>query len=1136
MLHISKASAGSGKTFELARRYITLLLGEKDTDSPPRPDGSRPYRLRRGGKEHHRSILAITFTNKATEEMKRRIIHELAVLAGMEPGWVCPSPHEEYLTATLHCSRQSLKAAAAKALNELLHDFSHFNVSTIDAFFQGVLRTFAREANLSGDYDIELDRRNVVRAGFSDVLDDLKRLDHRESARSATMSRLINYMVRQAVAGKVSNPFNRSSGLFKNIVKLIDAMFDETFEQNADDLMAYLADESRMGALVEAIDSIREKADARAVSSAQYALDEATRTMGTTYPDHLYTHLYNALNGIATGARHIADSTFSSCFEGVIAKRNAVKKSAKLPADIVDAVNDTCAAAAAHIIDMRRRVLTLDVMARNIYVMGLIADVMQKIADYRDNHNVFLLADTNKLLQSIIGDDEVPFIYERTGTHIHHFLIDEFQDTSTMQWLNLVPLLKESAAHDHDNLIIGDVKQSIYRFRGSDPALLGKRVETTFPDNEIRGVKLSQNTNWRSRADIVRFNNTLFAAMGDELGFSSEYTNTVQQVAPKNMGSGGYVSLTPVEGTEEEYTTLTLDIMWEQMCRQLDAGYRPRDIAVLTRKRGEAAKAIALINSRKAAYAAATGRELRVISDDSLLISSSPAVKFVISILHYLTASDTVATDAKGRPRGMSQRRIAAIINRFEYLRMHNDSGATFEQLLDLAIDEATAIDEADTLREDTRRRIVSPRTVSLVTLMEGIIASALSESVRKQQSLYITVFQDTVIDYCERFGDGDLRSFLAWWDASGSQSRVTSADSEDAIRVLTIHKSKGLEYPCVHVPFVRWRPNTDNEIEWFSNEGLHIEGLTPDLLPPMLPLTPVATLENTFYAPQYAAYVRSRQFDDLNTLYVAFTRAADELIVQYAPRSATGSMVADALARAAAPGFVEGKWEELRRNDPSVTLEASDVLIPALTSTVGTPTAPRAAGKSAPTALDPDGEPLVMPTYASHDHPAIWATMTLDTDIHMPDIDKADVRGTLLHDIMARVYTRDDIPSAVAAIVRRRRLDASLAREYTRFLLDKTSRPEVRRWFEGFTRVINERPLMIDGNEESTCRPDRMVWTADGKMEIVDYKFGHETPSRYGEQLRSYMRHLRDAGIETPRAFLWYVTDDRVEEVTFAN
>lgn len=205
MLSIYKASAGSGKTYRLTYEYIVMLLGEKD-------DNGR-YSLYTSGRNHHRAILAITFTNKATDEMKRRIIHELAVLAGREPGWNDDSPYLNDLTALFNCSPRQLTKAASKALDELLYDFGFFNVSTIDAFFQTVLRTFAREAELTGNFELELDKDYVVQLGASALLTTLSNEDAGESRRSLKMKWVIDYMHSLAREGKSFNIFNRNSNL-----------------------------------------------------------------------------------------------------------------------------------------------------------------------------------------------------------------------------------------------------------------------------------------------------------------------------------------------------------------------------------------------------------------------------------------------------------------------------------------------------------------------------------------------------------------------------------------------------------------------------------------------------------------------------------------------------------------------------------------------------------------------------------------------------------------------------------------------------------------------------------------------------------------------------------------------------------
>ncbi|MCH5327001.1 MAG: UvrD-helicase domain-containing protein, partial [Duncaniella sp.] len=237
MIQIYKASAGSGKTFTLAREYIKLILGEKGEDGR--------YRLRRiGSRPHHDSVLAITFTNKATNEMKSRIIHELAVLAGMERGWEKPSPYLKELCSEFECSAEALSAIAGQALKELLGDFNKFNVSTIDSFFQMVLRSFAHEADVSGSYEVELDDNSVISQSIDTLLQDINH-EHQSEDTRRLIEWLTRFMTRLIEDGAKFNIFNRSLQVHKDLVTLITDITDDTYREHEKEILDYLCDPNK---------------------------------------------------------------------------------------------------------------------------------------------------------------------------------------------------------------------------------------------------------------------------------------------------------------------------------------------------------------------------------------------------------------------------------------------------------------------------------------------------------------------------------------------------------------------------------------------------------------------------------------------------------------------------------------------------------------------------------------------------------------------------------------------------------------------------------------------------------------------------------------------------------------------------
>lgn len=1089
MINIYKASAGSGKTFRLVLEYLTMLLGEK------REDGT--YRLRTGSGRSHRAILAITFTNKATEEMKRRIIQELAVLAGMEPEWEKPSPYLKELCRRLNTTPELLRVAAAKALSSLLYDFGFFNVSTIDAFFQTVLRTFAREAELTGNFELELDRDYVIDMSIDRLLSEVSRENVVPGKESPRLKWIIEYMEQMARDKKDFNIFNRNSTLYSSLVKLAKEMLDDDFAENAALLTDYLSDPGRISRFTRALTSETNELlkIAKACAAKVVELIE-TGSDGFADPSPFLKVAalseFNKWNNLTSVRTIRTIPAIVSGYKGdaaVFFKATDLKKKKLTPDDFPE-LGRRMGEAVEAIRECLTHALPSIAIQDNIYMVGLLGDVIENMRQYCSDNNIFLLSDTNDLLRRIIADDDVPFVYERIGVWINHFLIDEFQDTSRMQWKNLRPLLHQSVGTNNDNLIIGDEKQCIYRFRNSDPDLLHSAVQADFPHGcDVTGDKPEENTNWRSSAEVVTFNNRLFQAMASKLGAAEIYANVGQNIADDNRSKHGYVKVTPIE---EDFETRSLEVLVENLKRQLQT-YKPGDITILTRYNNQAARVIdhllSLTLDPESGFPA-----VNIISDDSLYIEKSPAVRFILSALRYLVASDT-ASDRK-----KSRRRLAAFFSNYEYARTRRGMEAPD------AVRYAAESDDCpfDALAAEYR----TMQGISLVSLVEEIVRDYVTPEARDRENMFIAAFVDLVIDFTQR-GNGDVQSFLSWWDDTGSKSTVSSPADDNAIRVMTIHKSKGLESRCVHVPFATWAIEKENDIHWHHLSPAMFPAIDPADIPPMVPVKSAKWLEKTPFGERYCSFVEQQRVDELNIAYVAFTRAINELIVQcnVKEKSTLGHYLTEALPVTPAVADPDGSYS------------------------LGSPTVAGESAKKKKMALDPDtSDGLTMPAYASLPREDIWSQLTLlaDDDPGATTAAEARERGVLLHNIMGTVYKAADIPDAVGRMAARGLLRREEVDETVAMLAELVAMPEVIRWFDGSGRVLLERPIMT---ADRTFRPDRVVWTADGTIDVIDYKTGSPHPG-YAAQVRRYASLLRQAGHENVKGYLWYLDTGRVVSV----
>lgn len=1082
MLTVYKASAGSGKTFTLAFEFIKHLLGQRVEDTGT-------FRLHKNGLgERHRSILAITFTNKATEEMKRRIVRELAVLAGAPLVSHRRSDYSQRLTETFRCTTDELREAASVALRGLLFDFNFFNVSTIDAFFQNVLRVFAREAELTGNYDVELDDRTAIETGISDMLASITA----GRGRPRLEAWLERYMKSQFDSGLTFNLFNRAGALRRDLVRFVGDLTGEDYKMHAAEMTAYFDDPTRIERFEEALRGARD------------AAVEHTRTLIVQLTDIMDAHGMPPEGCI----NRYAWATLSSWLErkpkapsdSVRALPEAEQKKRYYAAwakkGIPDAVDSALIDALQAVAGAWDRITYMDLVGKQLFRLGMLADILRHVMAFRQDNNLILLSDTNDLLRRIIGGDDTPFIYERIGLWLRHFLIDEFQDTSRLQWQNLEPLVAQSLSEGNDSLIIGDEKQCIYRFRNSDPTLLQSQVQLCFPGRTaIEGNTPGANTNWRSSADVIGFNNTLFSMLAEDTGLTELYANVRQAVPESHAGYRGYVRMSRIEGDAEEFAAASLRLMAAEICRQLDSGYSQRDIAILVRKKKQAADVIDyLLDTAPQEYPRLAG--LNVLSDEALLVSASPAVKVIVSVLR--TMDKPVPETERGY--NISEGEFAAVIR-------------AYHQAVADGLDPSGAIGAAV---EASRHKPESPTSasdscaVSLTSLTENLIRDCLSESVRDRDAIYIAAFQDLVIDFCSR-GPADIHSFLTWWDTRGSSEYLSTAPDIDAIRIMTVHKSKGLEFPCVHIPFANWRWIDLQGVKWFPAAGF--DGIDPEIVPPMVAVEPNKALATGPLADEYNRLRRESMIDELNATYVAFTRAVDELIVNYDTRTLSDTTCwLGALLSAAADAM---------EPDNTHAVDADGVL------TFGAPTT---RDRKSAAAIAPDEPvPYDIMSYRVTDRHDVWSR------IHVADPTENNehrVRGIMLHDILAQIRTEADIPRAV-----RRGAAAGMLRgiatpdEAEEMLRQAVTDPRAARWFDpAASRIVTERTLTRPG--EGNYRPDRIVWTAEGTVDVVDYKFGEEKPGPYGRQLRRYMNMLQEMGHSPVRGYIWYVDSGVIDEV----
>ena len=1071
MLTIYRASAGAGKTHRLTGEYLALLFA--------------------GARDAYRRILAVTFTNKATDEMKSRIVSELHALASG-----AKSDYLASLSAKQGQTEDVIRRRAAQILADILNDYSAFNISTIDRFFQQTMRAFTREIGLSGGYEIELDEDSVLSSASDSMMMNLDKPENKD---------ILNWLINLA-EDKIEN--SGSWNISGDITMLGKELFKESYSAADAKAREEISDKNRLKKYRDAIFSVirSTEAEARRLGEEgenilkQYGLKATDFKWGGTSPMLKFGRM-------AKGEM----KELTERFIGFADKPDALY-TAKTKPDIKDAI---LRAFDGGLNDCIKRVIgffsdlttynTAKAIHSNFNSLGILADLSKEIADYCREHNVMMISSTTELLGKIIGGSDAPFIYEKTGTRVDHFMIDEFQDTSVMQWRNFRPLLKESLANGRANLIVGDVKQSIYRFRNSDWKLLEEQVKADFPEYEN---EKTLEENWRSARNIVEFNNNIFttlpatlqkfyneALMESSLSeeqrdaykekITSVYRECSQKVAPPFIGKDGHVRIEFFEGkNKEDWQAEALERLPGVIEKLQDNGYEPKDIAILVRKNDEAVKVAERLLSYKKEHPSETYC-YDIISNEALFLGSSPFIRFMISVIRYLqNPKDEFCEQAM----------------RYSYRVLNGLTGEADEE-------GAYSINTTgETFPQETLDALRTLSHCSLYELSEGI-ARLFASNLGANDQVFVQALLDKISEFSQK-GNADTERFLDWWDDEGYRKTIQTPDSQNAIRILTIHKSKGLGFKAVIVPFCDWNIDHDYRktvIMWCKPLKAPFDGLH------LLPIKYKKDLGSTIFADDYFRERLYAFVDNLNALYVAFTRAKEELIV-FSPRQ-------------------EEKKDNKGNILPPTISSVADALFVSLSDAISPETGIYELGDwwhTSQRGKDDNAPKEIAMTPLCQVSP--------DNRLHLRLHGKGyffnDTRrkhGTLMHEVLSQILSRDDIPAAVESYRRAGIINRSEAEELAVRLNELLSTPEVASWYDGSARVLNEVDILF--GKGLARRPDRVMIKAD-KAIVVDYKFGEKQDKRYQTQVRNYMRLIRRMGFEKVEGYLWYVELDTLETV----
>ncbi|MEL6592130.1 MAG: UvrD-helicase domain-containing protein, partial [Bacteroidota bacterium] len=856
-LTIYKSSAGSGKTYTLVFSYLKVVI-------------VNPW--------DYRHVLAITFTNKATEEMKARIIDTLSELASLPQSE--KGKHDLYqqlaeiLTDVDPSGEREVSRQARTVLNLILNDYSNFSVSTIESFFQKIVRAFTRELNIPLGYEIEMQQDLVL----DRVVDEL----FLEVGRRKDLTKLLNGFVERNLDEE------RSWNVQLEIKKLAQQLFKEKYQRL---LVQYPQDEEKpinqTLILIKELREIKARFEKYMHVRAQEALE-----MLTAYQLEIADFKY----GRSSVPNYFKKAFHQNVFEpgkrvvNIIdaGKNEWFAKTSEKAEQIQAVLNAGLERLLQEMIKMYRdrfvEYQSANQILRSLHSFGLLHDLQKKLSQYRRENNQLIISDTAYLIKEIIHSQyDTPFIYEKVGNRYNFYLIDEFQDTSDMQWHNLFPLVLEAIARGAGGMIVGDVKQSIYRWRSGNMELLLHEVEQSIL---ARGQELNNEAltyNWRTGADIVAFNNSFFALAAREIGglFDELQSATirlayeaVQQTPRREFPAHVEVALLeglrPKDG-EPGWMDISLERTADTIRHLQEEGFKGGEITLLVRR-----------NKEGVMLAEHLQREgIPVISAESLLVDNHPQVILLLSLLEYLH---------------QEQDEVAAATLRFYFGQV------TGEQQLSLheTFADKTALPNEFTAAMNRLRQLPVYQCVEEILRL----IPSLSEP-----NAYVQGFLDAVLRYSST-NDASISGFLQFWDEVRHKTAIASAPDPEAVQIMTIHKSKGLEFPVVMIPFADWDlgPN--------SRDFLWLEG--PAEAPfdqmPYLPVPISGKLEETYFVERYQEEKRLSYLDNLNMLYVAFTRPEMRLYI-FSPddvrKKGDHSKVRHLISALVRMDDLTGQWDE---------------------------------------------------------------------------------------------------------------------------------------------------------------------------------------------------------------------------------
>ncbi len=1051
---IYRSSAGSGKTRTLAKEYLALALHFRS--------------------DYFKHILAVTFTNKSTQEMKDRILAYLNDFSNDKSAELAAELQKE-----LKLDASTFKQNAEEVRSEILHKYSQFSISTIDAFFQRVIRAFTREAGLSGDYRLEVEHDEVVDEVIGNLMEELG----------------ANQQLTQWVVDFASKNLEDDKGwdvrpglrefakeIFKEEFRLVESEVDEITRAPLffDGLKKQVSDQRN-----QFINFIKPRAVA--AMQAIHAQGLAVNDFKYGTRGSLYTHLVK----LATlkSVKDYPESRARAENEFTFAKNVPNDKSLKRN-QVLELAEQKLVPLLIEINEFYKkygvRALSCEVVLNNFYAFGLIADISRKLKDYKQENNMMLLSDAPYFLNTVIGENDTPFVYEKVGSFYKNFLIDEFQDTSGLQWKNFKPLIANSLDSGHPSIIVGDVKQAIYRWRSGDLYLLQKKVAEQIGEHRTEVFMLDKN--FRSSKQIVSFNNTVFHAaahlVARETGATiatDVYKDVAQGIQKK---SDGFVEVSFLAGEDgEKWDEIALQSIPEYLEKLQRLNVALKDVAILVRANFDGQRIVSHLLEYKHSGQAKENFKYDVVSNESLQLDGAGSVNFLINALQYLQSPDN----------DIARAQLA-----FEYARLKK---ATNDLHQVFTVSNQTTFES--NLPDSFTKQKTGLKKLPLFELTETLI-ELFGLGHAQGELEYLQTFQNEVLNFSSRERN-DIGAFLDWWDETGRKKSIQISGDVDAAQIITVHKSKGLQFKYVIIPFCSWELDHGwkSPMMWVKSDQ------SPFDKAGYLPVNYSSKLEESFFVEYYKEERMRCYLDNLNLLYVALTRAEHGMIIT-APYSkenkklgTVGNLLHNVVQQPEFAAYWNKNEKIWKAGDWSNYDEQRALPIASL------PLKQYAANSWR-------SKLVIRQNAAGHFREQESETTTrIKYGIHM-------------HTILSRIRYRDELDETFVYLQHAGIINEQEKPEIRELVEELFSGSTVASWFEKEWTVRTEVPVLLPGGEES--RIDRLM-TNGQQAVVVDFKTGNPTKSD-NQQVNGYLDTLRKMNFQDVKGYLLYIKTGEVVQV----